>query len=74
MCCFLYCGIVECVFECCFYLVDYVIVLGVELCNGMFLVQLVCEILEFVKLCSIVINIEVVFKVKLIKGGKIEVV
>lgn len=60
---FLYCGIVICVFECCFMLVDYVCVEGVSYVDGMLNIDLVCEILELLKLCCI----EIVKLLKLVE-------
>lgn len=54
---FLYCGIVVCDFEQCFQLVNYIKVVGVNLENGLFNIELVCEIFEVLKLCKIEIGV-----------------
>lgn len=48
-------------------MVDYVIVMGVELCNGLFCVEFVCELLEVKKFCKIEIGV-------LVKGGKLKLI
>lgn len=62
----LYCGIVLCIFECWFQIVEYVCVDGVSLENGLFYVDFVCELLEVMKFCKIEILIGGVKQIEII--------
>lgn len=53
---YLYCGIVVCLFECCFQFVDFVEVGNVMFENGFFSIEFKCVVLEVMKFCCIEIG------------------